>query len=320
MEKIKIDLNNKKATRDSLSQALDELADDKRLIVLSADLKKPTKVDKFAINHPNKYIECGIAEANMVGISAGLAQGGFQPICTSFASFLTGRYDIIRVSVAYQNVPVVLVGTHAGLAIGKDGVTQMGLEDISLMKGLPNMTVLNPSTFSQGLNIIRKLIKMNRKNPYYLRLGRQPVYERYENDETNFDKGFNTIGSGKDIAICSTGCVLDECIYARDKLLEKGINSQIIDIFKIGKNFSEELLDCLKKHKLIVTVEDHMVTGGLGSFISDGIQENQLKIRIKRIGVENIFPQSGEPASLYERYGINSSNIVNNSLLLLNNK
>ena len=147
--------NKLRATREALSQVLLDSSAEESLIVLSADLKKPTKVDKFAEKFPNKYIECGIAEANMIGISAGLAQGGFQPICSSFASFLTGRYDIIRVSIAYQNAPVVLVGTHAGLAIGKDGVTQMGLEDISLMRGLPNMVVLNPSTYNQALVIIK---------------------------------------------------------------------------------------------------------------------------------------------------------------------
>ena len=312
----KTTISEKKATRDALAQALNELAYEKRLVVLSADLKKPTKVDKFALDHPDKYIECGIAEANMVGISAGLAQGGFQPICTSFASFLTGRYDIIRVSIAYQNVPVVLVGTHAGLAIGKDGVTQMGLEDISLMRGLPNMEVLNPSTFSQALDIIRNLIQMDRQNPYYLRLGRQPVYERYDS-KVNLNDGFDTIGTGKDIAICSTGCVLDECVEARERLLEKGINSQIIDVFKIGKNLSNNLLECIKNHHSIITVEDHMTLGGLGSFISDGILENDVKVKIKRIGVNNIFPQSGEPASLYERYGINASNIVKKALSLV---
>lgn len=307
-----------RATREALSQALMDFAEDERLIVLSADLKKPTKVDKFAEKYPDKYIECGIAEANMVGISAGLAQGGFQPICSSFASFLTGRYDIIRVSIAYQNVPVILVGTHSGLAIGKDGVTQMGLEDISLMRGLPNMVVINPSTYSQALVILKKIIPAKRNNPFYLRLGRQPVNEHYLEKNINFDLGFTTIGNGNDILICSTGCVLDEALKAKTILLEKGINSQIIDVFKIEKSISSELAEHIRKHSKVICVEDHMSIGGLGSFISDGILENNIPCQIRKIGVQNIFPQSGSPNLLYSRYGINYENIVNTSVELLN--
>lgn len=300
-----------KATREALHKALYEFSDDNKLIVLSADLKKPTKVDNFAEDFPSKYVECGIAEANMVGISAGLAQGGFQPICTSFASFLTGRYDIIRVSIAYQNVPVILVGTHSGLAIGKDGVTQMGLEDISLMRGLPNMVVFNPSTFIQALTILRVLIPSKRTNPFYLRLGRQPVHEHYEEKDINFEAGFNTIGTGTDLAICSTGCVLDEAIAARKILEKKGISVQIIDIFKIAKKLDHEIIECLRSHKNIICVEDHMSTGGLGTYISEGIVENKINSRVIKIGVQDIFPQSGTPSKLYKRYGINSDNIVN---------
>jgi len=306
-----------KATREALHQALIDFSSEESLIVLSADLKKPTKVDKFAEKFPNKYIECGIAEANMVGISAGLAQGGYQPICSSFASFLTGRYDIIRVSIAYQNVPVILVGTHSGLAIGKDGVTQMGLEDISLMRGLPNMVVINPSTFNQTLSILKKLIKNKRSNPFYLRLGRQPVQEYYEEENINYEKGFCTIGSGHDICLCSSGCVLDEVIKAQEHLKDKGINAQIIDIFKIEKSLGDELQNCLKKHKFVITIEDHMSIGGLGSYICDGVLDNNLPLKVQKIAVKNVFPQSGSPNLLYSRYGINSENIVNTSLELL---
>ena len=311
--------NKLRATREALSQVLLDYSAEESLIVLSADLKKPTKVDKFAEKFPNKYIECGIAEANMIGISAGLAQGGFQPICSSFASFLTGRYDIIRVSIAYQNAPVVLVGTHAGLAIGKDGVTQMGLEDISLMRGLPNMVVLNPSTYNQAIVIIKKLITKNRTNPFYLRLGRQPVSEHYFENEVNDEIGFSTIGEGEDVAICTTGCVLDEALKAKKVLEGKGIYPKIIDVFKIQKNIGNELANCLRKYKNIICVEDHMSIGGLGTYISEGILDHNIPSKIRKIGVQNIFPQSGAPNLLYSRYGIDSKNIIETSLELLNN-
>ena len=308
---------SKRATREALHQALFDLSENEKLIVLSADLKKPTKVDKFAEAFPLKYIECGIAEANMIGIAAGLAQGGFQPICSSFASFLTGRYDIIRVSIAYQNVPVILVGTHSGLAIGKDGVTQMGLEDISLMRGLPNMVVINPSTYNQALVILKNLISKKRNHPFYLRLGRQPVNEYYSEEEIEFEKGFNIIGDGGDIAICSTGCVLDEAIKAKAILEEKNINVQIIDIFRIEKNANDSLIRNLSKHKKLICLEDHMTIGGLGTFISEVILEKNIDAKIRKIGLENIFPQSGEPQSLYKKYGINCDKIVSTALDLI---
>ena len=320
MESYKEMPDQKKATREALGKALIDLQDDSRLVVLSADLKKPTNVESFSKSCPEKYIECGIAEANMIGISAGLAQGGFQPICTSFASFLTGRYDIIRVSIGYQNLPVVLVGTHSGLAIGKDGVTQMGLEDISLMRAMPNMQVLNPSTFNQAYTIIKGLINSERSNPYYLRLGRQPVNENYSENDTNTSQGFSVIGNGKDVAICSTGCVLDEVIKAKESLKEQSINAQIIDIYKLDKTINNDLKDVLRMHHSIITVEDHSITGGLGSFLSESVVENDLNIKIQRIGVKNIFPQSGAPTDLYNRYGINHKNIVKKCQEILKRK
>ena len=149
-------------------------------------------------------------------------------------------------------------------------------------------------------------------------MGRQPVQEHYEEKNINLDLGFCRIGSGEDICLCTTGCVLDEVINARDVLKERGINAEIIDVFKIGKSLGADLSDCLKKHKKIICIEDHMSIGGLGTYISEGILENNITAMIRKISVKNIFPQSGSPDLLYGRYGINSKNIVNTSLDLLN--
>ena len=190
-----------KATRDGFGEELIELAktnDD--LIVLNADLSKATRTDKFAKEYPDRFVECGIAECNAIGIASGLSENGYYPVFSSFASFLTGKYDVIRVSAAYSNSTMLLVGTHSGMAIGKDGVTQMGLEDITLMRALPNMKVYQPATYNQCREMLRSIV--SQKGPSYLRLGRQPVEEVFnENEGIELGK-IQVIEDSKDSEIC----------------------------------------------------------------------------------------------------------------------
>jgi len=300
-----------KATREALEAFLLGPALPNSVVVLSADLKKPTKVDKFALRYPTRYIECGIAECNMIGISAGLAQAGFSPICTSFASFLTGKYDTIRVSIAYQQAPVLLVGTHAGLAIGKDGVTQMGLEDLSLMLGMPNMRVINPSTHNLAQCLLSNIFCHGKLEvPTYLRLGRQPVTEHY-NENIDCTHGFNTFGSGQDLIIISSGCVLDSALEAQHTLLKYAINSTVIDIFDLTHYNAKLLLDHLSTSASFCCIEDHSIIGGCSSVIQNLIIDNHLPINsFHKLGIHRDFPESGEPKELYSKYRINATSIV----------
>ena len=299
------------ATRDAFgAQLLKSSQKNDNIIVLSADLSKPTRTDKFAKEFPDRFFEIGIAESNMIGIGSGLSEYGFKVVMTSFATFLTGKYDVIRVSLAYSNAPVILVGTHGGLGIGKDGVTQMGLEDISLMRSLPNMTVMQPATAIEAEKMIDHLLTSTQTNPVYLRLGRQPVPEVFdENYQFIPNKGV-VCREGKDCAIFVSGCLLDEVFNAVN---DSGKDCAIINIHTIKPFDKEILLKYAKQCGKIITVEDHSIIGGLGSAVSEILSEEYPALQ-KRIGLNDIFPESGSPTDLWEKYGI-SKNAIKKSIL-----
>jgi len=299
------------ATRDAFgAQLLKSSKKNDNIVVLSADLSKPTRTDKFAKEFPDRFFEIGIAESNMIGIGSGLSEYGFKVVMTSFATFLTGKYDVIRVSLAYSNAPVILVGTHGGLAIGKDGVTQMGLEDISLMRSLPNMTVMQPATPIEAEKMIDHLLTSTQTGPIYLRLGRQPVLEVFdENYQFIPNKGV-VCREGKDLAIFVSGCLLDEVFNAVN---DSGKDCAIINIHTIKPFDKEILLKYAKQCGKIITVEDHSIIGGLGSAVSEILSEEYPALQ-KRIGLNDIFPESGSPTDLWEKYGI-SKNAIKKSIL-----
>jgi transketolase len=289
------------ATRDGFGIGLAESGNNSNIIVLSADLSKATKTDLFAITYPERFFECGIAEANMIGVASGLSANGFKVFISSFASFLTGRYDIIRCSIAYSKEPVIIVGSHGGMAIGKDGVTQMGLEDISIMRSLPGMTIYNPSTSAEARYITKFLCENEVINPVYLRIGRQPV-----EDDDNFDckiwSGNKLIKEvdNQNVSIYTTGCTRELALRVAEIL-----NCSVVDVTCL-KPFSG-----LKKiTKNIITVEDHSIIGGLGSIVSDFIAENDLNSKVHKFGLQDVFPESGNPDDLYEKYGLNADHIV----------
>lgn len=294
------------ATREGFgNQLLKSAKNNEKILVLSADLSKATKTDKFAKEFPERFFEIGIAESNMIGISSGLAEYGFKVIMTSFASFLTGKYDVIRVSIAYSNAPVILVGTHAGLAIGKDGVTQMGLEDISLMRSLPNMKVLQPSTPIETEKMVEYLLEEEIDSPVYLRLGRQPVKEVFdENYKFVPNKGV-VCREGTDLAIFVTGCLLDQVLNA---VQNSGKNCSVINIHTIKPIDRDLVLQFAKQCGKIMTIEDHTIIGGLGSTISE-ILTDENPIKLKRIGLNDMFPESGDPLELWEKYGLSTERI-----------
>ena len=197
-----------RATREAFGEHLPVMGEKhNNIVALDADLGKATKIASFRDAHPDRFFQIGIAEANMIGVASGISEYGYKVFLASFGSFLTGRYDQIRCSLAYSNRPVVLVGTHVGMAIGKDGVTQMGLEDVSIMRALPNMKVLNPATFSEAKKVIEFLAETELDSPYYLRLGRQPV----EDIDIPFELGKgHIVKQGDGITLMSTGCILGD--------------------------------------------------------------------------------------------------------------
>ena len=297
-----------KATRDGFGKALLSLGDkNENVVVLSADLSKATRTAEYAQMYPDRFFECGIAECNAIGIASGLLENGYYPIFSSFASFLTGKYDVIRVSAAYSNSSMLLAGTHSGMAIGKDGVTQMGLEDISLMRSLPNMKVYQPASYNQCIDMIPQIVKNS--GPTYLRLGRQPVEEFFNLGDTLINKlQIIEKENDSDITIISSGCVLSDTFKAVQKLKTMNLKITFLNAHSLKPFDADTLVRYAKNSKLIVTVEDHSIVGGLGSIVAEVLSE-KLPKKLLRIGLLDCFPESGDPSNLYEKYGLSSNKI-----------
>ena len=299
-----------RATREAFGEVLPLMGDtNENILALDADLGGATKIRAFGEKHPDRFFQMGIAEANMIGVASGLSEYGYKVFLASFGSFLTGRYDMIRCSLAYPNQPVVLVGTHVGMAIGKDGVTQMGLEDVSLMRALPNMKVLNPATYTEAVEVIKYLCNTDLDSPHYLRLGRQPVEDVFEHGyDFEFGKGVEVI-NGNDITMISTGCVLSDVLDSAKTIEEQTAKSvRVINIHTLKPIDKDIIIKAAKETDLLVTVEDHSIVGGLGSAVSEVLTEH-CPSRLVRIGLNDEFPESGPPTDLYEKYGLSSSQI-----------
>ena len=301
-----------RATREAFGEHLPVMGEKhNNIVALDADLGKATKIASFGQAHPNRFFQMGIAEANMIGVASGLSEYDYKVFLASFGSFLTGRYDMIRCSLAYPNRPVVLVGTHVGMAIGKDGVTQMGLEDVSIMRALPNMVVLNPASYSEAIKVIEYQCDTELESPHYLRLGRQPV----EDIEMPFEFGKGQIVKDNeneyvDCTIISTGCILGDVLQAAD-LIEKN-SPRLVRVINMPtlKPIDEELIvHAAEWSKMLVTVEDHTIVGGLGSAVADVLSEHDNTPSLFKIGLNDIFPESAPPNDLYEKYGLSAGQI-----------
>ena len=300
-----------KATRDAFGSHLPIMGDMyDNIVALDADLGKATKIASFKEKHPDRFFQMGIAEANMIGTASGISEYGYKVFLASFGSFLTGRYDQIRCSLAYPNRPVILVGTHVGMAIGKDGVTQMGLEDVSIMRALPNMKILNPASYSESIKVIECLCKTELDSPHYLRLGRQPVQD--VDVPFEFGKGqvvFDTWPECE-ITIFPTGCVLGDVVTAGKEISRNSdYNVRVINIPTLKPIDEEIIIESAKTSEYLFTVEDHSIVGGLGSAVSEVLTDNYPK-KVTRIGLNDIFPESAPPSDLYEKYGLSSSQIT----------
>lgn len=299
----------KVATRESFGKALEELGkENENIVVIDADLYNSTKTEYFKNSFPDRFFNVGIAESDMMGLAAGFATCGKIPYVSTFAAFATGRvYDQIRASIAYPKLNVKICATHAGITVGEDGATHQMLEDINLMRGLPNMLVLSTSDDIQTRWAVKEIAKYD--GPAYLRLTRYKVPDIYDNT-TKFELGKGIqVGEGTEASIIASGICVGEALEAKKLLEEKGINVRVIDIHTIKPIDKELIIKCAKETKNIITVEDHNIIGGLGSAVCEVLSENYPK-KVIRMGIKDTFGRSGTAESLIKYFEIDSEAIV----------
>lgn len=302
-------MTQKIATREAYGKSLARLGlENKNIVVLDADLSKSTKTAEFKKVCPERFINVGIAEQNLAGISAGLATAGKIPFMSTFAMFAAGRaFEIIRNAVCYPNLNVKVCATHAGLTVGADGASHQAIEDLALMRSIPNMVVLNPADAVSTEKILEAAVEYN--GPVYVRLGRAAVPVVY-NDDSKIEIGkANTVQDGSDVTIIATGIMLAEAMTAAETLEKEGISVRIIDMHTIKPLDHEAVIKAAKETKAIVTAEEHTIYGGLGSAVAEVLSENH-PTKMKRIGVQDTFGESGTPAELLEKYGLTANDIV----------
>lgn len=300
---------DKIATRESFGKALEELGkENEKVVVLDADLYNSTKTEYFKNKFQDRFINVGIAEADMIGMAAGLATCSKIPYASTFAAFATGRvYDQIRTSIAYPKLNVKICATHAGITVGEDGATHQMIEDINLMRGMPNMLVMSTSDDIQTRWAVKEIAKYN--GPVYLRLSRYKVPVIYDNKmKFELGKGIQ-FGDGTDASIIASGITVAEALKAKEKLKEKGKNVRVIDIHTIKPIDKELIIKCAKETKKIITVEDHSIIGGLGTAVCEVLAEEYPK-KVIRMGIEDTFGRSGRAEDLIKYYGIDSDSIV----------
>lgn len=299
----------KKDTRSGFGAGLSELGKtNPNVVALCADLTGSLKMDAFEKEHPDRFFQIGIAEANMMGIAAGLTIGGKIPFTGTFANFSTGRvYDQIRQSIAYSDKNVKICASHAGLTLGEDGATHQILEDIGLMKMLPNMVVINPCDYNQTKAATIAIAKHH--GPVYLRFGR-PTVPNFTQVDQNFEIGKAVmLNEGTDVTIIATGHLVWKAIEAGEKLAEKGISAEIINIHTIKPLDNEAILKSLKKTKCVVTAEEHQMNGGLGDSVAQ-LLSRHLPSPQEFVAVNDSFGESGTPDQLMTKYGLDTINII----------
>ena len=304
-----MDLENKKATRESYGEALLALGKkNENVVVFDADLSGATKTNTFAKEIKDRFFNIGIAEQDMVSTAAGISTCGKIPYASSFAAFLAGRaYDQVRNAVCYPNLNVKLCATHAGITVGEDGATHQMLEDVSLMRGLPNMRVFCPADETETKWVIEEISKI--EGPCYVRLGRSKVPKIYDDGE-KFEVGkAKQIGDGTDATIFASGVTVSEAIFAMEKLKEEGINVRVVDICSIKPIDRDMIVKCAKETKKLVSVEDHSVIGGIGSAIADILIE-EYPCKLTKIGINDTFGKSGKANELVKYYGLDSESII----------
>ena len=297
------------ATRESYGNALVELGKKHEdVVVLDADLSKSTKTNDFFKAYPKRFFNMGIAEQNLVGAACGLAAAGKIPFASTFAMFATGRaFEVIRNSACYPKLNVKICATHCGITVGEDGATHQMLEDIGLMRGLPNMTVISTSDDVQTRWAVKEISKL--KGPVYMRLCRLETPVIYdENQKFEIGKAIQ-IGEGNDGTVFATGVVVNEAIKAKEELEKQGINIRVVDIHTIKPIDEETIIKCAKETKKLVSIEDHSVINGLGTAISDVLTE-KYPTKLIKMGIQDEFGRSGKATELLEYYGLTADGII----------
>ena len=299
-----------KATRQAFGEALARLGGEyTNIVVLDADLAKSTKSELFAKKYPDRFVEMGIAEQNMLGVAAGLSLAGKNAFCCSFACFLAGRFETIKISVAYPSSNVKMIGTHAGVGIGPDGYSQMGLEDLALLRTLPGMQVFQPADEIECIQIMEHLATY--VGPAYLRLTRQELTPMHTAAYRFVPGKLDVIFEGKDVAIFATGGPSMHAVTARTLLAAQGINAAVVNVPSI-KPFDDAGVQAWSKRvPLIVTVEDHNVLGGMGGAVAEALAgASGDRARLVRHGIPDVFGESGEPEDLYKKFKLDAEGIT----------
>lgn len=307
---LTIDYDTKKSIREAFGKKLVELgANNPDIVVLDADVSCSTQTKLFAQAYPERFFDTGIAEQNMIATAAGLALTGKIPFAATFAVFATGRtYDQIRSSVCYQKANVKIIGTHGGITVGEDGATHQALEDVSLMRVLPNMTVIVPADCNECEQALE--FASNHVGPVYIRIARNSLPDIYSNDYKFNPYKAVVLKEGSDVTIISNGDVLAEACRAADLLSQKGVSAEIISVPVIKPFDTETIIKSVKKTGFAVTVENHSINGGLGSTVCEVLSENY-PIKVLRIGTNDTFGQSGTPKELLKYYGLDAESIAN---------
>ncbi|MCI5597048.1 MAG: transketolase family protein [Lachnospiraceae bacterium] len=297
------------ATRESYGNALVELGKEHdNLVGLDADLAAATKTSIFKKAFPERHIDCGIAESNMMGIAAGLAASGMVPFASTFAMFAAGRaYEQIRNSIGYPHLNVKIGASHAGISVGEDGATHQCNEDIALMRTIPGMTIINPSDDVEARAAVKAAYELD--GPVYLRFGRLAVPVINDRPDYTFEIGKGVVlKDGTDVTIIATGLCVDSALTAANMLAEDGVDAQVINIHTIKPIDVDLIVEAAKKTGKIVTVEEHSIIGGLGSAVAEVLSENA-PVPMKRVGVRDVYGESGPAVKLLEKYGLDGKGV-----------
>ena len=297
------------ATRESYGNALKELAEEfPNLVVLDADLAAATKTGIFKKAYPDRHIDCGIAESNMMGIAAGLATVGKIPFASSFAMFAAGRaFEQVRNSIGYPHLNVKIGATHAGISVGEDGATHQCNEDLALMRTIPGMVVMCPSDDVEAKAAVRAALEY--EGPVYIRFGRAAVPVINDRPEYHFEIGKgDVVKEGKDVTIVATGICVDSALGAAELLKAEGIDAEVVNICTIKPLDEELIVKSAKKTGKVVTVEEHSVIGGLGSAVCDALCKSY-PVPVCKIGMQDVFGESGPAAALIEKYGLDAKGV-----------